>query len=162
MINPFRLNQQYRDFWTSYDSFAAAQIDPILEAGCYSVRWYHAPRNADELIQGPGGYLKYSLVIPAGSWILGYWHTVTTGFGANPSFLVMITDVGLNYKFFTSPLPERFFDSNGRNEPSLENTPYPVVDPGTFLVEFWQNNNALNRCQLTFAVAEPVTDAEVP
>lgn len=153
MISPLRLDFEYTDFWTEYQSKATAETDMILAAGCYVPRYYHAPRNADEQITGPGGYLKYSLVIPAGSWILGYWHKAITGFGANPAFLVNITDVGLNHKWFTTPLPEYLFSSNLSNV-SLLNKPYPVVAPGVFLVEFWQNNNSTNRCQLTFAVAE--------
>lgn len=160
MINPFRLDQQYRDFWSSYDSFAASEIDAILNSGCYAPRLYHAPRNADELITGPAGYLKYSLVITPGSWILGYRHLATTGFMANPTFLVMITDVALNHKWYSTPLPEKFLDANGANEPSLLVKPYPVVDPGTFFIEFWQNNATTNRCQITLVVAEPVPDSE--
>jgi hypothetical protein len=173
MINPIRLSYRYRDFWGVYDSWAAAQIDDVLNAGCYAPRYYHAPRNSDELITGPGGYLKYSLVIQPGSWILGYWHKAITTTGTTPSFLVQITDLGLNHKWFTTPLPEFFFgmpDGPANNitptGPSLLAGPYPVVEPGTFLVEFWQPNNSTNRCQLTFAVAEPVppeeTNTQVP
>lgn len=154
MISPLRLDFSYTDFWNEYVSKAAAETDMILNAGCYDPRYYHAPRNADEQITGPGGYLKYSLVIPAGSWILGYWHQSTTGFGASPTFVVMITDVGLNHKWYTTPMPEALLAGSLTNGLSLLNKPYPVVAPGVFLVEFWNNNAATNRCQLTFAVAE--------
>ena len=158
MISSLRLPAQYRDYWSEYYSMAAAECDKILAAGCYAPRYYHAPRNADELIQGPGGYLKYSLVIPAGSWILGFYRAATGSVG----FLFNLTDVGLNHKFFSTPVPDTFFDSLktglgaqiGPLPPSLFCKPYPVVDPGSFLVEFWQNNNANLRCQMTFLVAE--------
>lgn len=166
MINPVRLGFHYRDFWNAYDSWAAAQIDEILNAGCYQPRYYHAPRNADENIAGPG-YLKYNLSIPPGSWILGYWHFNRSSSASPPFFMAMITDLGLNHKWFTTPMPEYFFDNHGQlgtvtvtgtypRGPSLLAAPYPVVAPGQFLVEFWQPNAATNRCQLTFAVAEPV------
>ena len=166
MLNPLRLDVNYRDWWQHYTSFAAAQVDDILNSGCYAPRYYHAPRNPDELITGPNGYLKYSLVITPGSWIVGYWHRGTTAANAVPSFLVMITDLALNHRWFTTPISEEFFDqaapllANLNNHqpagPSMLCAPYPVVDPGSFLVEFWQPNNATNRCQLTFAVAEPI------
>lgn len=155
MISPLRFDTNYRDFWSEYNSMAAAEYDRIAAAGCYAPRYYHAPRNSEELILGPGGYLKYSLVIPGGSWILGYYHTTSTGAGANPSFLVQITDIGLNHRFFSTPVPEKFL-SNAllTTYPSLLCKPYPVVDPGSFLVEFYQPNATTNRCQLTFLVAE--------
>lgn len=153
MINPLRLDFEYTDFWSEYTSKAVAETDAILRAGCYVPRYYHAPRNGDEQIAGPGGNLKYSLLIPAGSWILGFWHLQTTAFNSSPTFLAQITDVGLNHKWYTIPQPEAFFASE-LNNISFLNKPYPVIAPGVFLVEFWQNNNSTNRCQLTFAVAE--------
>jgi hypothetical protein len=160
-ISPFRLHQQYRDFWGEPQPYAIAEIDSILESGCYRPRWYHAPDTIKEAVGiAPNGYLQYVLSIPAGSFILGWSHL---SFNA---MVVQITDVRLEHKFFSQPVPEWYFAQPGLGTDTLTKQlralvkPYPVVPPGQFMVEFWNQSAVQNtRAQITLFVAELDPDA---
>jgi len=161
MTNPLRNNLFYRDFWGHISAVVVERLDPILQAGCYVPRYYHAPSNDLELIAGPNGYLRYSLAIPAGAWIYGIWHSPNTGAFASPTFWFQCTDVGLSHKLFSNPIPEKYLAANQTDYAFLLDYPYPVVAPGVFLCEFWQPNAATNQCQVTFGVAEVAPDLKM-
>lgn len=154
MINPMRNSIQYREQWGDMSAIVVDRLDAILKAGCYVPRYYRAPSNDLEQLAGPNGYLRYSLAIPPGSWIYGVWRSPTTGFAAAPTFWVQITDVGLNHKLFSNPIPEKFLGANQTDYAFLFDYPYPVVAPGVFLCEFWNPNNATNQVEVTFGVAQ--------
>jgi hypothetical protein len=69
------------------------------------------------------------------------------------NFVTQITDQQLNHRFFSSPIRDDFLGG----QPSLLETPYPVVIPGNFLCEFWNASQSLPvTAQLIFIVLEPV------
>lgn len=71
------------------------------------------------------------------------------------NYQVQITDMQLDHRFFSVPIRDDFL----AGQPSLLETPYPVVVPGNFLVEFWNTSQELPvTAQLIFIVAEPVKD----
>lgn len=94
-------------------------------------------------------------------------------------FTCQITDVAIDHKWFSRPAPEAFFindnllgASGGGLPPYPYNTlgftfpsfprllpiPYPVVPPGQFIIEFWnQLDQANTDCQMTFLVLVPDT-----
>jgi hypothetical protein len=184
-ISPYRLNREYRDFWGEPQSAHVKDFDKILESGCYRPRFFHAPDTVSELAGLPAdGYLQYVLAITPGSFILGFRHkfngqnwspnnyVVAPGSGyflLNP-FLVQITDVRLDHRLFSQPVPDAYFIGFGAGVSGVGGPmrsmvkPYPVVPPGHFLVEFWNQfppapavppypNNF--QIQLTLVVAEP-------
>jgi hypothetical protein len=92
------------------------------------------------------------LEIPAGSFIYGFFH------GSVQFFSVQITDLGLSYKWFNTPIPDSVLVSDP-GECYLLPAPYPVMAPGTFLCEFWSTQtpgNFSTLLSLTFGVAVPV------
>lgn len=93
-------------------------------------------------------------------------------------FTCQITDQSIDHKWFSRPVPEAYFINDNLLGPSTgfppypDNTlgftfpsfprllpvPYPVVPPGQFIVEFWNQLDTLNTdCQLTFLVLVPDT-----
>jgi hypothetical protein len=165
LISPLRLASDYRDYFGDYHAKVTELLDPILKAGCYVPRIYHAPSDDLESVGlAPDGFLEYALALPAGSFVLGFLHnytSATTGNGtdapAGSSFRFQLTDVSRQYRFFGKPLPEAWLlnDQPGNNpnaaitggpggglyvlNPSLRllPAPYPVGPPGMFQVEFW-------------------------
>ena len=157
-ISPYRLHQEYRDFWTEAQARLVERVDPILKADCFRPRWYHAPDTVSELAGVPGnGYLEFTLYIPAGSWLLGYAHAESV---ALRPFLVQITDVGLDYQFFNQPVEDAYFTNpgvTGGGPARLLTRPYPVTPPGQLRFQFWNQAAALNKfVQLALLVAEPL------
>lgn len=184
-ISPLRLASNYRDYYGDAHAKLAELIDPILGAGCYVPRIIHAPDSPAELAGVPGGgFLDYGLVIPTGSWILGFQHCYTSAPSANTtdppvtsSFRFQITDVERQYKFFRNPVPEAYLlndipTSNAVSvltglltvlNPSLRllPAPYPVAPPGLFKLEFWNMLATVNTgVRLSLLVAEPDPDLD--
>jgi|ERR1043166_1200417 hypothetical protein len=156
-ISPYLLHAEARDFWGEGYPQLVRLLDPILQRGCYTPRFLHAPATPTELVGVAGSdYLEYVMSVVPGSWILGYGHRVAY---ADSSFLCQITDVGLDAKFFSQPVPDQYFNSPGRTRATparLLPSPWPVTPPGQYRIEFWnQQVTANNLIQLTFLVAEP-------
>lgn len=186
-INPLRLSSDYRDYYGDPHAVLSEMIDPILNAGCYIPRIIHAPDTPTELAGLAGnGYLDYALVIPAGSWILGFLHAYTSSASPNTtdppvqsSFRFQLTDVQIGYKFFTRPVPEAWLLNDLPSSNSLApwgtglltvpiqsvrllGAPYPVVPPGIFKLEFWNMLMTQNSgIRLSAVVAEPNPDLGV-
>lgn len=181
-ISPLRLAPDYRDFFGRAHEHLCEMIDSIVNADCYRFRIFHAPDSTSENAGVPTlGYVEYALLLPPGSFLLGFLHSSTfnvtdaTSPPVASSFRVQITDVQRNYKFFQKPVPDAFFLNDivstdpdgafaGENlyvlNPStrLLMAPYPVVPPAQFKVEFWNILSELNQfIQLDFVVAEPDT-----
>jgi hypothetical protein len=90
-------------------------------------------------------------------------------------FTCQITDLSIDHKWFSHPIEEAWFINDNLLGPSafppypdntlgftfpsyprLLATPYPVVAPGQFQVEFWNALDTTNKdCQLTFLVLVP-------
>lgn len=116
-ISPLRLASDYRDYWGDYHARLVELIDPILDAGCYQPRIYHAPAQDLEVAGVSGlGFLDYDLAITAGSWILGFMHSYTSAPSANStdapvtsSFRFQFTEIRTDrkpYRFFAKSVPE--------------------------------------------------------
>jgi hypothetical protein len=167
LLNP-QLDSHYLDIWGEYIPFALQSWAPIIEAGCFVPRWYDAPLNALQFMTA-GDYNSWSLQIPAGSFIMEVMHShqeappeAGVQIYSSGEFNVQITDTGLNYEWFSQPIPDSLFykrhgrfqaqQTAGRNGHVLPK-PYPVLTPGNFQIERWCT--ATGRCELLFAVAVP-------
>jgi hypothetical protein len=182
-LSPLRLVPDFRDYWGDAHSKLVELTDPIVNAGCYIPRVYHAPDTVSEQAGvAANDYLEYILALPPGSFILAYLHTTAGVVGANndppagSGFSVQITDVARNFKFFQRPVPETFFLNNApapnnvgpfagglmadaAPSPRLLTAPYPVAAPGEFKFQFWNQLDALNKLiQLSLLVAVPETE----
>jgi len=150
-INTQRLLRGYRDFWGEYNPLAIARLDKLCNLDCFVPRFFHAPRNAAESMAG-NSYLTYNLKIPPGSWIWCF-DSLTVS-----NMVLQITDIGLNHKWFSSPVPSNLLQSSATADgprPNYFPAPYPVVDPGVFVVEIWNTSPDTNRCQVTLAAVVP-------
>jgi len=154
-IIAMQLDYQYRDFPCEIMPHIAEQLKAIEAAGCYLPRWHHAPANADQVITAAKPYLRFTMEVQPGSYLLGIKHNIARGFLCN------ITDIGLNHSFFSDPVPDSYFLSGGSptvNPGQLTywfKSPYPVVSPGRFIVEFWNTSTSESvTAELVIAVAE--------
>jgi len=157
-LNPCLLEDDYRDVWGAFDAAAIRNLEKLARSRCcYEPRYYVAPDFSRQRLTAEQ-VLETVMVIPAGSFITGIRHA-----GGGASFLFQVTDVGLNRKWFSHPIPDDFVAQGaglggGRDSwqqwflPEL----YPVISPGEVLVEFWNTSGATNRIALIFAVAEVV------
>lgn len=153
-MTPLYLNQFTREVWGEYDAYVLAQLEPAILEGCYDPRVYKAPDISQEVLgaSGPSSYVAAGVSITPGALILGFvfpadFDTVEVN--------VQVTDTGLNHKFWSSPIPW-YMVSNGKLDmPNLLPCPYPVVDPGKFLVEFYNVSGEQFRTQLMFLCLEP-------
>lgn len=150
-LSPFHLNQYTREVWSEYDAYVLAQLEPAFNSGCYRPKIYKAPDITQEEIPD-GDYVQAGLKIQPGSLILGF--NFPSDFN-DTQIQVQITDVGLDHKWYSEPVPW-YLLSNGRTDmPSLLNAPYPVVPSGLFLVEFWNVSGEEFRTQLQLIVMDP-------
>lgn len=166
ILNP-QLDSTYADYWGEFLPFALESWWPIIQAACYIPRWFQAPTNA--LTQMTAGqYNEWSLQLPVGSFILEILHnapiTITPPIsGGGPpntttqgTFTVQITDVSIDHKWFSNPMPDAIFwripSQTGRNGHVLPK-PYPVISPGNFLIQRWCT--VTGPCELIFACAVP-------
>lgn len=154
IITPFHLNPFTRELSTEYDAYVIAQFAPALEDDCYRPKIYKSPDISQELLaaSGPGAYVSHGLRITPGALILGY--LFPSNF-VQQEVNVQITDVGLDHKWFSEPVPWYFLSNGKPFMPNLLRSAYPVVDPGLFLCEFWNVSGSQFRTQLRFLVLEP-------
>ena len=155
-LNPLSLQPSYRDWWPQYAPNQLALMEGINRSGCYVPRFYVAPSGGN-LVQNavaPGQYVNWVLEIPAGSFIWGFYH------GSIQNYSLQITDLGMAYKWFNTPIPDSVLLSDPAS-PYLLPAPYPVMAPGTFLFEFWSTQtigDAATLLSLTVGVAVPVSE----
>jgi len=185
--NPLRLSPTFTDYWGDYMAAVTRETDVFARLGCYVPRFYHAPDSTTELngIQ-PGGYVEYLLQLPIASFLCGFLHSTVSIPGTAPvnpisppaqsGFVCQITDLAIDKQLFSKPVPEAWFlndylqpinanqpygaSPNGFVSPvtpRLLPVPYPIVPPGQFMIEFWNQLADVNTaCQLTFLVMVPV------
>ena len=155
-LNPLSLQPSYRDWWPQYAPNQLALMEGINRSGCNVPRFYVAPSGGN-LVQNavaPGQYVNWVLEIPAGSFIWGFYH------GSIQNYSLQITDLGMAYKWFNTPIPDSVLLSDP-GSPYLLPAPYPVMAPGTFLFEFWSTQtigDAATLLSLTVGVAVPVSE----
>jgi hypothetical protein len=152
-LNPLSLETNYRDWWPQYSPNQLALMEGINESGCYVPRFFVAPSGGN-LVQNPvaaGQYVPFVLELPPGSFIYGFFHGATIGYS------LQITDLGLSYPWFNTPIPDSVLVSDpGRCY--LLPSPYPVMAPGTFKFEFWNTSGENALLSLTLGVAVPVNE----
>jgi hypothetical protein len=151
-LNPLSLNAAYRDWWPQFPPNQLELLGGINASRCYVPRFYVAPSGGN-LVQNAvaaGQYVNFVLEIPAGSFIYGFFH------GAAQGYSLQITDLGLTYKFFNTPIPDSVLVSDP-GECYLLPCPHPVMAPGTFFFEFWSTlTTGTSLLSLTLGVAVPV------
>ena len=154
MLPPLWLNPFTREQWGEYDAYALAQIEAPMLDDCYTPKIYKSPDITQELLSatGAGAYVEHGLSITPGSLLLGWYFPGPVGqVQAN----VQITDVGMDHKFFSDPVPWAYLNNQKPFMPNLIRQAYPIVDPGRLVVEFWNTSGEQLRVQLCFAVLEP-------
>lgn len=153
-ICSFHLNPFTRELWSEYDALVIAQLQPALEDECYRPKIYKSPDISQEVLaaSGPGTYVSHGLRITPGALVLGY--LFPSNF-VQQEVNVQITDIGLDHKWFSEPVPWYFLSNGKPFMPNLLRAPYPMVDPGLLLVEFWNVSGSQFRAQLRFVVLEP-------
>jgi hypothetical protein len=183
--NLLRLSPLYHDYFGEQQAAFTKMLDGFCDLGCYVPRFFHTPDAGSQFLGVPAnGFKTYLMALPVGSFILGYLHTTSQSdpIQAPPiqsGFTCQITDLSINHKWFTKPVPEAYFvndafaaASTGGQPPYPDNTfgftfpsfprllpaPYPVVDLGQFQVEFWNSEDGVNTdIQLTFLVLVPTS-----
>ena len=183
--NLLSLSPLYHDYWGEQMAAFTRRLDRFAHLGCYVPRFYHAPDSESQFVGvQPNGYKTYLLSLPIGSFILGFLHTTQSFPNATMSpsvppnasgFTVQITDLSIDHKWFSHPCPEAWFVNDLAvprtafppyanstfaftfpSFPRLLATPYPVVEPGQFQVEFYNSIDTVNNdVQLTFLVLVP-------
>ena len=165
MMNPLELHAMYRDWWCQCDSNSVALMEAINRSGCYVPRFFVAPAggNLAQNLQTPGTYVPWVMQIPPGSFIYAiYMNLLESGFS------LQVTDLGLSYPWFNTPISSLFFLSQAGNgtlppaAPYLLPCLYPVMEPGTFKVELWSTADPAGpstQLSVTFAAAVPIEAA---
>jgi hypothetical protein len=172
-ISPLSLNPLTRDLWGSFDAAMIAQLAPLAADPCYSMKFYKAPADNQELFPAYG-YAAYGMKITPGSIIFGFYLPCVVDTDAPwesvpGAFTVQITDVDLEHKWFTEPLASIFLanfkptyaslvTSNMGSFPNLLTAPYPVTGHGMFKVDIQETSGVQQRIELVFGVLE-VCDA---
>lgn len=173
-ISPLSMNQLTRDLWSQYDAAANWQLAPLWDDPCYTLKFYKAPDDQQDLFAADD-FVAYGLRITPGDIIYGLYlpciPDVTTPSASKPGqFTVQITDVSMKHKWFDDPVSSLFlanfkptFQSNNFGDmgsfPNLLVAPYPVVGSGLFTVEIQETSGEAQRIQLVFGVLE-VCDAQ--
>ncbi len=168
-ISPLSLNQLTRDLWGQYDASAIAQLAELASDPCYTMKFYKAPADDDEVLDA-NAYVAYGLKITPGSIIFGFYLPCVPVPGdlessAPPQFNVQITDVSMEHKWFDDPVASLFLanykpvvqsvvELQTSSFPNLICAPYPVVGNGLFMVEIQETSGEEQRIELVFGVLE--------
>ena len=160
-LNPQELHSQYRDWWPQFDANSVALMDAINRSRCYVPRFFVAPSggNLAQNAQAAGAYVPFVLQVPPGSWIFGIY--MNGNITAESGFSMQVTDLGLSYKWFNTPMSFQILNSDP-GAPYLLPSLYPVTEPGTLLCEFWSTVAAGGSATLlscTFGAAVPIEAA---
>jgi hypothetical protein len=173
-ISPLSLNPFTRDLWAEFDASAAAQLAALASDPCYTIKFYKAPADNQELLPA-NAYAAYGLKITPGSLIFGFYlpciyNVVTPAASVPLAFTVQITDVDLEHKWFTEPKSSLFLANAkptyitpaavpGGSFPNLLTAPYPVVGRGAFKIDIQDTSGTQQRIELVIGVLE-VCDAD--
>ena len=153
-LNPQQLRPSYQDRWPEFNPNTVALIAGINHSRCYFPKIYVAPsgENLAQNVQPPQAYVNFVLEVPAGSFVYGFYH------GSVQNFTMQVTDLGLGYKWFNTPIPDSVFLGNP-DGPYLLPAPYPVMAPGTLFFEFYSTvdlGGSSTNLAMTVGVAIPV------
>ena len=163
-ISPLSLSPLVRDLWGSFDASAIAQLAALASDSCYSIKFYKAPADNQELLPA-NGYAPYGLKITPGSLIFGFYLACDSETLLPPAYTVQITDVDMEHKLFTEPIASLFLanylptyqDVAGVLRGSFANlltAPYPVTGRGAFKIDIQDTSGAVQRVELVIGVLE--------
>ena len=168
-ISPLALNQLTRDYWSQYDPAIIAQLAALAEDPCYTIKFYKAPADDQEVLPA-FGYVTYGMRISPGSIIFGFYlpmvvNTESPTLSAPPQYTVRITDVSLEHCFSDEPISSLMLsnfkpefqsavDTNMGSFPSLLCAPHPVTGSGQFDIEIQETSGESQRIQFVIGVLE--------
>jgi hypothetical protein len=147
-----------------------AQLAPLAGDPCYSIKFYKAPADNQEVIPA-NGYATYGLKITPGSLLYGFMlpcvaNLVDPTASLPPAFTVQITDTDLEHKLFTEPVSSLFlanfkptFIAAGPAPAGsfvhLLRRPYPITGRGVLKIDIQsQSIDVPQRIELILAVLE--------
>jgi hypothetical protein len=171
-ISPLSLNPLTRDLWSEFDASILAQLAPLASDPCYTMKFYKAPADNQELLAA-NAYAAYGLKITPGSLIFGFYlpviYATDTPTSVPLAFTVQITDVDMEHKWFTEPKSSLFLANakptylttagvRAGSFPNLLTAPYPVVGRGAFKIDIQDTSGIQQRVELVIGVLE-VCDA---
>jgi len=167
--SPLLLGQLHRDTWGSFDAAAIAQLAGLAEESCYSIKFYKAPADNQEVVAGQG-YVPYGLRITPGSIIFGIYlpaipNPTVPFLSAPPAFTLQVRDEALEYDWFDDPISSLFLsnylpcsmETTGVlvcSSPYLLDAPHPVVGSGLFSLDIQSTSVETQRIELIFGVLE--------
>ncbi len=149
-LSPFHLNQYTRELWSEYDAYVLAILEPALKSDCYTPKIYKAPDITQEVI-AVNGYVEYGLKMTPGALWIGYVFPASFEL---TEIVFQVTDTGLDHRRYSDPVPW-YIASNGKLDMPTLQEPYPIVNPGLLIVEFWNVSGEQLRTQLQFLALEP-------
>lgn len=168
-VSPLSLNQLTRDYWGQYDPAVIAQLAQLAADPCYSVKFYKAPADNQEVFAAYG-YCTYGMRITPGSLIFGFYlpclvATDDVTLSVPPAFTVQIVDLSLEHKFWDEPAASIFLANfkptyqsavtlNMGSFPNLLRAPHPVVGSGLFDVKIQETSGEPQRIELVLGVLE--------
>lgn len=168
-LNPLELDPSYRDWWSQFEPNTLNLLNGINSSRCYVPRYFMGPSggNKPQNVQPPGTYVNWVMQIPPGSFIWGIFMDAGEffpGTGATTGFVMQVTDKAIEHKWFSTPISSNFFTygivgQSPSRIPYLLPSPYPVLDPGIFLLEFWStqpSGGASTNLELTVGAAVPM------
>lgn len=104
-ISPLSLDQLTRDTWGSYDAAAIAQLAGLAEDQGYSLKWYKAPGDNQEVFPAYG-YVPYGMRVTPGSLLFGFY--LPFSLLGPTAFTVQIKDQSLDHEWFDDPVSGLF------------------------------------------------------
>lgn len=152
MITSLTLPVTWRDWWGMYRPAAVAQFGQLAQSGCHRPRYALLPADQTIAIVPPGKRIEYGFRLKPGSVIWGFY-------AASQSFLVQLTDVQFNHRFFQEPFDLTLLAPPAPpTDPALSwmplPCPHPVTGDGLFVFEAWNTSGGASRVSLVLGVAE--------
>jgi len=168
-ISPLSLNQLTRDYWGQYDPAIIAQLAALANDPCYAQKFYKAPGDNQEVIEGYG-FVTYGMRVTPGSIIYGVHQPMILDL-EDPTlskpldFTIQVYDVSLDHLWEDDPVSSLMWSNlkptyqdaattNVGSFPYLFCAPYPVTGSGQIDVQIQSTSPDAQRIQLIFGVFE--------
>lgn len=154
-LSPLYLQQYTREIWSEYDASVMAQIEPAIRSGCYEPKIYKSPDITQEVLAANGN-VDHGLSVTPGALFLGFIFPVTSPTTSDfTQVVIQIEDSALDRKLFSQPIPWYMLSNAKLGMPNFLCAPYPIVQPGRLLVEFWNVSGEELRTQIQYVMLEP-------